>query len=380
LGIGRLLLILSVLASASGQGAERSGFVRPGDPDFDGQWAIENRGQPGGPGSEGGTPDADVDGAEAFAAGYTGQGVVIAIVGQGFEYRGSDLEGALWRNPGEIPANRIDDDGNRFVDDVVGYDFAEHDPDPSFRAHHDRLVAEIAVAPHDDRSIAGMAPGARLMILKVTDASGALVRPALFRALHYAVDHGARVLVLPWTVRGADCDDTGLRPLEDVFAAASRRAFIAGGHPADWPACLPSVVSVQATDARDRPTAGRHRSLDFSAPGSDGRTPVAVSYALGLVAGAAALLFEQAPDRTPDDVRSLLRSTADPVHPEMEAYRDGRNDLFGSGRINIARALGTDFDHDGVPDADDPDADGDGQPEPDDPCPLDPAVDCPRGP
>jgi hypothetical protein len=165
-----------------------------------------------------------------------------------------------------------------------------------------------------------------------------------------------------------------------VFAAASHRALIAGGHPADWPACLPSVVSVQATDGRDRPTAGRHGTLDFSAPGSDGRTPVAVSYALGLVAGAAALLFEQDPDRTPEEVRSLLKKTADPVHPEMEPYRDGRNDLFGSGRINVARALGTDFDHDGIPDADDPDADGDGKPEPDDPCPLDPAPDCPRGP
>ena len=61
----------------------------------------------------------------------------------------------------------------------------------------------------------------------------------------------------------------------------------------------------------------------------------------------------------------------------MEAYRDGRNDLFGSGRMNLARALGTDFDRDGIPDADDPDADGDGRPEADDPCPLDPAPDCP---
>ena len=137
-------MILSVLAALPVTGAEIGGFVRPSDPDFDGQWALENRGQPAGSASEKGTPDADLDGVEAFAAGYTGQGVVIALVGQGFEYRGSDVEAALWQNPGEIPANRIDDDRNGFVDDVVGYDFAEHDPE---QLRKELLqVAAVAVA------------------------------------------------------------------------------------------------------------------------------------------------------------------------------------------------------------------------------------------
>jgi hypothetical protein len=216
------------------------------------------------------------------------------------------------------------------------------------------------------------------MILKVTDRGGELIPPALFRALRYATQHGARVLFLPWTLRGQDCDAPSLFLMADVFEDTFRNAFIVGGHPADWPACLPSVVSVQATDARDRPKAGRHESLDFSAPGSDGRTPVAVSFAIGFVAGAAALLMAQDPDRTPAEVRKILGRTADRVHPELAPYEDGWNDLFGRGRINLARALQTDLDGDGLLDSDDPDIDGDGIPEPDDRCPLEPRPDCAR--
>jgi hypothetical protein len=323
-------------------GAGGTPYGRPADPGFPWQWNLENRGQPARQGSDQhGTPDADIDGAEAFAAGHAGDGVVLALIGQGFRYRQSPLEPVLWRNPGEIPANGIDDDDNGFIDDVVGYDFGEHDPDPSFPADHDRLVR-----------------------------SGAFIWGALFRALRYSVDHGARVLFLPWTARGESCESSKLEFMTEVFADAARSAFIVGGHPADWPACLPSVVSVQATDARDLPRTGRHASLDLSAPGSDGRTPVATSFAIGVVAGAAALLFGQDPERTPDEVRALLSSTTDRVHPELGPYRSGWNDLFGRGRINLARALGTDFDGDGLPDADDPDADGDGIPDADDRCPL----------
>jgi subtilisin family serine protease len=358
-------------------GAGSGPYRPPADPDFPWQWNLENRGQPVRRGSdERGTRDADIDGVEAFAAGHSGRGAVLALIGQGFRYRDSPLEPVLWRNPGEIPSNGIDDDDNGFIDDVVGYDFGDHDPDPSFPSSHDRIVTEIAVAPHDDRGVAGIAPGARVMILKVTDRSGTLVWGALFRALLYSVENGARVLFLPWTARGESCESPSLDILTDVFADAARSAFIVGGHPADWPACLPSVVSVQATDARDLPKAGRHASLEFAAPGSDGRTPVAVSFAIGVVAGAAALLFGQDPERKPAEVRALLARTADRVHPELAPYRGGWNDRFGRGRINVARALGTDFDGDGLPDSDDPDADGDGVRDVQDPCPLDPRPAC----
>jgi hypothetical protein len=76
----------------------------------------------------------------------------------------------------------------------------------------------------------------------------------------------------------------------------------------------------------------------------------------------AALLFAQNPELSPAQVRARLAETADRVRPELAPYFEGHNEFFGAGRINAARALGTDFDGDAIPDADDLDADGDALP------------------
>jgi subtilisin family serine protease len=50
--------------------------------------------------------------------------VVIAILDSGMDLDHDDLRAKLWTNPGEIPGNGIDDDGNGLVDDVHGADFS----------------------------------------------------------------------------------------------------------------------------------------------------------------------------------------------------------------------------------------------------------------
>ena len=352
-------------------------YQRPADPLFPWQWSLENTGQPIRRGVErSGTPDADIDGVEALAAGYTGKGVTLALIGSGFEYAGSSLEPSLWRNPDEVPGNGVDDDGNGWVDDVVGYDFGEMDADPSSAPAHDRIVSEIALAPHDEHTIAGVAPGARLMLLKTSDDRGRLLMSPLPLALRYAVKEGARVIFMPWTNQGGGCQDPALQPLGRLIAQVAEYALVIGGRPGEWPACLPDVVSVQATDEDDWPKQHPSAKIDLAAPGTDGNGNVFVSYAIGLVAGVAALVFEQDPSRSPAEVRELLLATADRVHPELAPYVGGTNQYFGAGRINASRALGTDFDGDGVVDADDMDADDDGIPDFRDPCTLNPNPAC----
>ncbi|MFN4284526.1 MAG: S8 family peptidase [Lacibacter sp.] len=49
--------------------------------------------------------------------------VIVAVIDSGIDTLHEDLKPVLWRNPGEIPGNGIDDDGNGYVDDVYGWNF-----------------------------------------------------------------------------------------------------------------------------------------------------------------------------------------------------------------------------------------------------------------
>ena len=49
--------------------------------------------------------------------------VIVAVIDSGVDTLHEDLKGILWKNPGEIPGNGIDDDKNGYVDDVYGWNF-----------------------------------------------------------------------------------------------------------------------------------------------------------------------------------------------------------------------------------------------------------------
>jgi subtilisin family serine protease len=363
---------LAVLLALAAGAQPPPRYVRPADPDFRWQWALENVGQTiYRRAQRRGTPDADVDAVEAWAAGYDGRGVVIAMIGKGFAWRDSALAQSLWRNPGEIDGNGIDDDGNGRVDDIIGFDFGELDPDPTFDDDHDRVVAEIALAPHEGRGIAGIAPRARLMLIKIADDGGRMLSGPLPHALRYAFENGADIVAMPWTLRRRNCREPDLAPLVRLLDEYGERVLLVGGAPGEPPACAQGVVGLQATDADDWPRGPGSPHVDFGVPGSDGRTGVFVSNSVGLFAGAAALLQQQGPRLGPRELRQRLEQTADRVHPELAPYFEGQNEFVGFGRLNVARALATDFDGDGLPDADDPDADGDAIPDFRDGCPLD---------
>ncbi len=92
--------------------------ILPNDPSFGQQWSLNNTGQ------NGGTPDADIDGPEAWnltTSGLTAMGdsIIVSIVDGGAYLTHPDLK--FWKNWFEIPANNIDDDLNGYIDDVNGW-------------------------------------------------------------------------------------------------------------------------------------------------------------------------------------------------------------------------------------------------------------------
>jgi len=113
-----------------------------------------------------------------------------------------------------------------------------------------------------------------------------------------------------------------------------------------YPAAYPYVIGVSATDTNDALASFSNFGdyIDFAAPGVGIQAPGSAtdsiycvangtSVASPIVAGLAAVLLGQDPSRTPDDIESLMRRTADDLGIA------GWDPQFGYGRVNMYRAL-----------------------------------------
>ena len=142
------------------------------------QWAIENSGASSQAAGYGGVAGANVRAPEAWTV-TMGAGSVVAVVDSGVQTTHPDLSPNIWRHPTEVCANGADDDRNGFVDDCSGWDFGMGDnnanPDlgPS-NADHGTHVAGIIAAAINGVGIAGIAPEADIMPLKVSTTTGGI--------------------------------------------------------------------------------------------------------------------------------------------------------------------------------------------------------------
>jgi subtilisin family serine protease len=145
------------------QDYERS-FI-PNDPRFSQQWHLHNTGQFGPP------ADADVDAVEAWDVQRGTTSTVVAVIDDGVETSHEDLAAAIYVNPGEIPGNGIDDDGNGFIDDVTGWDFADNDNNPnpgSVNDNHGTAVAGVAAGRgHNAIGITGSCQNCRILPVRI---------------------------------------------------------------------------------------------------------------------------------------------------------------------------------------------------------------------
>ena len=153
-----------------------------------------------------------------------GAGVVIASIDDGVNYAHADLRTHIWRNSAETPNNARDDDGNGYVDDVYGYDFDRMTPDvrsTSLAAQHGTWTAGLMAADGSSGIMSGVAPRARLMVLR----GGGPV--AIAEAMQYAIAMGADVVNMSFTYRHEGRRRALWRMMSDHAVAAG--ALLAGG-------------------------------------------------------------------------------------------------------------------------------------------------------
>lgn len=290
-----------------------------------------------------------------------GQGVVVAVVDTGIDYTHEDLAGNIWQNAGEQPNNGIDDDGNGYVDDVRGWDFAYGDNNPmdSF-GHGSHVAGTIAAKGNNTRGVVGVAPMTKLMAVKGIAENGSGTDASMANSLVYAANNGADVLNNSWGGEGES------QLITDAINYAYSHGCVvlasAGNNNDDTrnyiPANLPQVITVAASNPLDKKAdfSSYGSKVDVSAPGEDilssmpdisviairsFSTRVASGYyrldgtsmACPHAAGAAALVLANHPGLEVEQVRYILRHAADDIE------LGGWDMASGYGRLNAAKTL-----------------------------------------
>ncbi|KYK24026.1 hypothetical protein AYK24_06840 [Thermoplasmatales archaeon SG8-52-4] len=326
--------------------------VVPDDERFFQQWALNNSGQ------FGGISDCDIDAPEAWDTEKGESDIIIASVDSGVDYGHEDIASNIWNNDDEIADNGIDDDGNGYIDDVIGWDFCNDDNDPNDEltnpqyGHGLRCAGLHSAVTNNVIGIAGVTWYCKTMVLRCYQDYYNLEYYA--NGIKYAADNGADVINI----------EMGISTYSELIEDSVNYAYEKGCYMVAaagnlnlsvpiYPAAFENVTSVGATNQRDERCdesdwgighGSNHGDwVDVAAPGNylwllypddnyglmaGGGTSLAAPH----VAGLAGLILSKNPSLSPDEVKALI-CDEEYVDPYSSQY------YIGTGRINAYNSL-----------------------------------------
>lgn len=296
--------------------------------------------------------------------------VTVAVIDTGIDWNHKNFNwDNMWFNPKEVADNGLDDDGNGYIDDVIGWDFVDGYGKPwDYEGHGTFVAGLIAGSWKDKDGIAGVNPLARIMIVKAISNLGKSRASYVAQAITYAVDNGARVINL--SVGGR-----GLSALEGIaidYAYQKGAVLVVasgneGINNADFGfGGNTKVLTVGATGLKDEhPNFSNWGAVSVAAPGidilslrarrtdvllnvensgyTDGKAFVGAdkrhyrasgtSFATPLVAGLASLMIANDPSLTNRQVMDIIMSTA------RDVGTTGVDQFTGYGVIDARAAL-----------------------------------------
>ncbi len=269
-----------------------------------------------------------VNAPEAWASGYTGQGIVVAVLDTGVDRNHADLAGNIWTNAGEIANDGLDNDGNGYVDDVYGWNFANGNNNTLDGNRHGTHVAGTIAAANNGFGATGVAYNSRIMPVKVLSDSGSGSYSGVAQGIRYAVDNGADVINM--SLGGGSTDSAVQSALQYassrgviVVMAAGNAGAAQPGYPASnatsWGLAVGAVNSSnQMASFSNR--AGSNSSMRYvTAPGVQVYSTLpnggygflsGTSMAAPHVAGVVALMLSANPNLTDAQVRQIITDTA----------------------------------------------------------------------
>lgn len=342
-------------------------FIEPNDPLYPQQWHLPKIKAP--------------SGWEITKGDST---IAIGPVDSGVDWDHEDLYDKLWVNPGEdingngkfdYPGdlNGIDDDGNGYVDDIIGFRFYPSygwDPSPTEPGNeHGTHVFGIAVAATDNGiGVASVGWKIRGMAFKCGDAQYIYISAAV-NAIYYAGNKGA---VATNHSYGSYYQNSSERDAiiwahdqkNVVVCAAAGNENVQTPH---YPANYPNVIAVAATNQQDHKSSYSNYGvwIDVCAPGDNILSTVpnngydgfyGTSMASPIACGIAGMIRSLHPTWTSYQTDSTIMKSCD----NIDSLNPGYEGLLGWGRVNLFRALaqsiysniiikGFQFDGDGRP-------------------------------
>jgi len=263
---------------------------------------------------------------EAWSRGYTGQGVVVAVVDSGVDYTHSDLDANMWVNTREVVGNGIDDDGNGYIDDIRGWDFISNDNDPMDGNSHGTHVAGTIAAENNGTGVTGVAYNARIMAIRVLDNNGSGSSLGVANGIRYAADNGARVINLSLGGSYSTNIYSAIQYATDRGAIVVMAAGNSGASQPDYPAFHATEygLAIGAVDSNSNIAnfsnrAGTNSAMRYvvapgvsiysTVPNNGYATYNGTSMAAPHAAGVVALMLSANSSLTPVDVRNIVTGT-----------------------------------------------------------------------
>lgn len=321
----------------------------PKDASFSKQWGLSNNGKNGGIFSPG-VAGEDINAMKAWdiTKGATGDKTIkIAVIDTGVEYTHPDLKAQMDVNLAELNGKPgVDDDGNGYVDDIYGYDFANKDGDPADGHGHGTHCAGVIGAGHNNIGVAGVMANVKIVAIKFLSDKGSGETIDAIAAIDYAIKRGVNVMSNSWG--GGDKEQS----LLDAITAAEQAGitFVAAAgnesnnndstpsYPANYD--VSNVISVGSyTSAGAKSSFSNYglKTVHVTAPGSTILSTYKGSYAnlsgtsmaTPHVSGVVGLLLSKEPGLTPAEIRErLIRTSTQTTKLKSSSLSGGRVDAY----------------------------------------------------
>ncbi len=320
----------------------------------------------------------DIDNGETPGQMENGE-IVVAVVDISLMWDHPDLIDNIWRNLGEDAdgdgdvlefidgvwvfdpddTNSVDDDGDGYIDNFIGYDIHYNDNDPdlnSTSSGHGTMVSGC-VSAMTNNEIGVSSIGWSVKIMGVNTSSGGSTLQSAYEGVLAAAHMGADIINLSWGNSSYwESNEIVINTVYNNYGCILvGAAGNYGVYEPHYPAAYENVVSVTATSQNNQFNCwpNFHESVDIAAPGDDIWTTIpftgnstryqevtGTSFSSPMVAGGIALLKTVFPNADNEMLISNIVNTAS-YFSDMDGRCNGQDleGLLGSGQLNVFRAI-----------------------------------------